>query len=131
VTTRRMARGTAIGWGAVGPVCAACTVSFVWHAAAGIGLMTALTWTHYAGLAAAPIVALAVFASQRTHRRRLPTALVVVSMGALAVHTALHFAGHAAQHSPLFDLTNQAGILLLTAAVLTNAWYSRPRAVAG
>jgi hypothetical protein len=131
VTTRRVARGTAISWGAVGPVCAACTVSFVWHAAAGVGLMTALTWTHYAGLAAAPLVALAVFASQRTHRRRLPAGLVVVGLSALALHTALHFAGHEAQHSLLFDRTNQAGILLLTAAVFTNAWYARPQAVQG
>jgi hypothetical protein len=122
-----IASRTAIGWGAVGPVCVACTISWVWHAAAGVGLMTALTWTHYAGLAAAPLVALAVLASQRAHRHRLPTVLVVVGMGTLAAHTALHFAGHEAQHSLLFDLTNQAGILLLTAAVLTNVWFARPR----
>lgn len=115
-------------WAAAGPACLACTIPWVWHATAAAGLLGAVTWAHYAGLAAAPVVAAGVVMAQRRHRRRLPVALALAALVPLAVHTGLHLGSGANHHSLLFNTTDQAGITLLSLAVLTSWWSSRTAA---
>jgi hypothetical protein len=125
MATGEIAGRTAVGWGAIAPVCVACTVTWVWHAAAGVGLLVALTWAHYVGLVGAFVMAGVVLATRRHHRRRLPTVLVALGIVPLLWHVGLHVAGGEAHHSLAFDLTNQVAITLLSAAVFANLWSSR------
>lgn len=113
-------------WAAAGPVCVACTVPWVWHATAAAGLVGAVTWAHYAGLAAAPVVAAAIVLGHRRRRRALPAVLALAALVPLAVHTALHLGTGANHHSVLFNVTDQAGITLLSLAVLASWWSPRP-----
>lgn len=124
----QIAGRTAAGWAAVAPVCVACTISWLWHAAAGVGLLLAITWAHYIGLAGALLMAGVVLRAHRVHRNRLPVVLVVGGLVPLLWHIALHLSAGANHHSTTFNLTNQLAIALLTTAVLANLWYGRPRA---
>jgi hypothetical protein len=128
--TSGIAGRTAVGWGAIGPVCVACTVSWVWHAAAGAGLLIALTWAHYVGLLGAFVMAGVVVATRRHHRRRLPTVLVALGLVPLLWHVGLHVAGGESHHSLAFNVTNQVAITLLSVAVFANLWSSRANRVA-
>jgi hypothetical protein len=98
------------------------------HAAAGVGLVLAITWAHYIGLVGALLMAGVVLSTQRVRPNRLPSVLVVLGLVPLLWHIALHLAGGANHPSTTFNLTNQLAIALLTTAVLANVWYARGRA---
>jgi hypothetical protein len=116
---------------AVGPACLACTIPAFWHAVVALGLMAAATWLHYAALALTPVIAALLWRDWEVHR----SAPVLVSAGfgmvAIAVHVGLHIGAHG-HHSAAFNLANQAGLALLTLAVVLNgrALLGRRRAAA-
>jgi hypothetical protein len=111
-------------WIAVGPACVACTVPVFWHAMAALGLVAAASWVHYLSLAATPLVAAVLAANWRRHRAAAVLVLAAVGMVALALHVGLHLTGHH-HHSVAFNLSNQFGLGMLTAAVLVNVWAIR------
>jgi hypothetical protein len=111
-------------WIAIGPACVACTVPVFWHAVAALGLVTAASWVHYLSLAATPLVGAVLVANWRRHRTTPVLVLASLGMVALALHIGLHLTGHH-HHSVAFNVSNQLGLGLLTAAVLVNVWAIR------